>query len=214
MSASWLPWINAGVGAAGAGAGIYSSIDGKNARESAEKEQKRLIDFQINQGTQMMNQTAPLRTGFVNNATADLAGQVTPAQRAIAEAQYGRAREATIATSGARGGQLTKALTDLGTDRARNLTGIVADNRARAMGQAGGVGFGAAGTSLGTVANAAGAYGNIANMASAREIAGSQSVGNMAAMAQLMALKKSENDNPWSSPYDREAYYRYRRGER
>lgn len=196
MGTSWLPWINAAVGAAGAGSSIYSGIDSKNARESAEKQQKRLIDFQIDQGTQMMNQTAPLREGFVTNAAADLAGQVTPAQRETAEAQYGRAREAAIATSGARGGQLAKALTDLGTDRARNLTGIVADNRARAMGQAGNVGFGAAGTSLNTVANAAGSYGNIANMASDRERTAGASLSSMAAMAQLIALKKGEEKKP------------------
>lgn len=192
MSSSWLPWINAGIGAAGAGAGIWSSIDGKNARERAEKEQRRLTDFQINQGTQMMQQTAPLRAGFTQNALADLAGHVTPAQRETAEAQYGRAREAAIATSGARGGQLVNALTGLESDRARNLTGLVADNRARAMGTAGNVGFGAAGTSLGTVANAAGTYGNIANMAAEREMLAGKSLSSMAAVAQLIALKKGQ----------------------
>lgn len=190
---SWTPYINAGLGLANTGIGAYSAYAGKNAREEAEQQQRRLIDAQLQQSAAMNQQTAGLRSGFIDNVTRDMQGMVTPAQREIAEAQYGRAKEAAI-QGGTRGGLLRDALVQLSSDRARTLTGLGDANRQRAIGQAGQAGFGAAGTNLATVANAADTYGGIANAASEREVMAGRAVGQMASMAALIELKKSNDD--------------------
>jgi len=146
------------------------AFHGKGTVGQIEPRERQIAETEQNIANQIFNQTAGLRSSATDTLQSVLAGQrpdqfrIFAPEREAVEAQYGRARENIIATTPARGGQLSRLLTDADLARAGTLSQLEADIRRQAFNQALGVGFGAGpAVGLGAFANAAQTYGTVAN---------------------------------------------------
>lgn len=136
----------------------------------AERQETSIAEQQQGIGEQLMAQTAPLRNQTVDTLNRILAGErpenfrIFAPERQAVENQFRNARENIIASTPARGGQLSRLLSDAEFARASSLGQLEADIRRQAFNQALGVGFAAApATSLGAFQNAAQTFGTVAN---------------------------------------------------
>lgn len=186
----------AGGGAAvGAGASIFSGIQGKKTQQQNTKALQDLIGTTTSDATGIMKQTSPLRSLTAANLAAVLGGgrtdqlQVFAPEREALESQFGRAKENLIA-GGQQGGQLNRSLNDLNIARAQSVSGLEADVRRKAFEDSLRIGFGVApSTVFPAYQGAQGALLGLSNQGAQQQAAAGSSLGSTAAIGALLAMK-------------------------
>lgn len=125
-----------------------------------ERRAERSANQQYNISRDLWNNTGGLREGVLGDLQSFLAGGspsslnfMGPARDNL-EDQFNVAKENIIGSTGARGGQLSKALIDLNTNRAKAVGGLDANLRQALFNMASGIGFQTPQTALGGFDNA------------------------------------------------------------
>ena len=159
-----------------------------------------LIKEQARYARALFEETSPLRKGLIGSfgkrlgvttgfedqaADSALFGPTAPEREAV-ESQYGRARENVLARVPGRGSDLRKALTNVETARASNVSGLEADATNRALGMAFEPTFNAPGAASTQIGAAAVNRGN-AEAAQAQQL---QGAGEAIVPAILALMKK------------------------
>lgn len=109
--------------------------------------------------------------------------------REATEAQFDVARENILGRTGARGGQLTQALSDVETGRAQAIGGLEAPLRQQLFNQALGISFGVPSGSQAGLASATQALTQLASIASQQQAAQGAAGGSLLSLGLKLALK-------------------------
>jgi len=188
--------IIGGVGsAAGAGASIFSGIQGKEAQDKATKQLRDILGQQTSSAQGILAQTGPLRSMTASQIAAVLGGGRTEQLRVFApereaiESQFGRARE-NIVAGGSRGGMLDRSLADVNVARAQSVSGLESDVRRKAFEDALRIGYGAApSTVFPAFQGASSTLAMLAGQGAQQQSAAGAGLGSSAAIMALLAGK-------------------------
>jgi hypothetical protein len=189
--------ILGGVGsAAGAGASIYSIVQGKNAQEANQRALDQIFKQQSGLSSDIISQTNPLRQLTAASLFDVLNGgrnanlRVFAPERESLEGQFTQARANIIGNTPNQGGQLNKSLADLDVARAQSVAGLETNVRQRAFEDALRTGFGVAPQSVfPAFSGASNTLAQLSGQGIQQQMAGGQGLGSVAALGTLMSMK-------------------------
>lgn len=160
------------------------------------EEVEELAELQAEIAGDLFAQTGPLRNLFLGTESDPglllsfaqtgetpfaLSPALTPLREAT-EAQFGVARENILSSAGARGGQLTDALVNLESDRARAIGGLEAPFRENLFNLASGAALGVPGQAISGLSSSANTFLQQAALTQQGDIAQTRSAGSLAGL--------------------------------